>query len=108
MRAALFKAPHSIEVGSGRWLSSRGRRSPSGRRLARSGARLLLRAGLALTLPRTALTLVFILAGGLFAPTAKTCAKGASMFPEAGGSSSFGRPARSGILMLRSLLASSR
>src|SRR5260221_10703512 len=33
--------------------------------------------------------LVFILAGGLFALTAKTYAEGASMFPEAGGSSSF-------------------
>src|SRR5436305_6064203 len=32
---------------------------------------------------------VFILAGGLFALTAKTYAEGASMFPEAGGSSSF-------------------
>src|SRR5436189_59304 len=33
--------------------------------------------------------LVFIFAGGLFALTAKTYAEGASMYPEAGGSSSF-------------------
>src|SRR3979411_3260131 len=32
---------------------------------------------------------VFIFAGGLFALTAKTYAEGASMYPEAGGSSSF-------------------
>jgi APA family basic amino acid/polyamine antiporter len=37
--------------------------------------------------------LVFILAGGLFALTAKTYAEGASMIPEAGGSSSFARHA---------------
>src|SRR5947207_5278015 len=37
--------------------------------------------------------LVFILAGGLFALTAKTYAEGASMFPEAGGASSFARHA---------------
>src|SRR3954466_4149899 len=37
--------------------------------------------------------LVFIVAGGLFALTAKTYAEGASMFPEAGGSSSFARHA---------------
>jgi basic amino acid/polyamine antiporter, APA family len=37
--------------------------------------------------------LVFIMAGGLFALTAKTYAEGASMFPEAGGSSSFARHA---------------
>ena len=37
--------------------------------------------------------LVFILAGGLFALTAKTYAEGASMYPEAGGSSSFARHA---------------
>src|SRR3982074_3550198 len=36
---------------------------------------------------------VFILAGGLFALTAKTYAEGAAMFPEAGGSSSFARHA---------------
>ena len=36
---------------------------------------------------------VFMLAGGLFALTAKTYAEGASMFPEAGGSSSFARHA---------------
>src|SRR6201995_2264380 len=36
---------------------------------------------------------VLIHAGGLFAPTAKTYAEGASMFPEAGGSSSFARHA---------------
>src|SRR3954447_23013523 len=36
---------------------------------------------------------VFMLAGGLFALTAKTYADGASMFPEAGGSSSFARHA---------------
>jgi APA family basic amino acid/polyamine antiporter len=36
---------------------------------------------------------VFIFAGGLFALTAKTYAEGASMFPEAGGSSSFARRA---------------
>ncbi|MGH2883276.1 MAG: amino acid permease [Solirubrobacteraceae bacterium] len=36
---------------------------------------------------------VFMLAGGLFAFTAKTYAEGASMFPEAGGSSSFARHA---------------
>src|SRR5437764_1423233 len=35
--------------------------------------------------------IVFMLAGGLFALTAKTYAEGASMFPEAGGSSSFAR-----------------
>ena len=37
--------------------------------------------------------LVFMLAGGLFVLTAKTYAEGASMFPEAGGSSSFARHA---------------
>ena len=37
--------------------------------------------------------LVFVFAGGLFAPTAKTYAEGVSMFPEAGGSSSFARHA---------------
>ncbi|HEX3317327.1 MAG TPA: amino acid permease [Solirubrobacteraceae bacterium] len=37
--------------------------------------------------------LVFMLAGGLFALTAKTYAEGASMYPEAGGSSSFARHA---------------
>src|SRR6185295_17053290 len=37
--------------------------------------------------------LVFIFAGGLFALTAKTYAEGASMYPEAGGSSSFARHA---------------
>jgi basic amino acid/polyamine antiporter, APA family len=37
--------------------------------------------------------LVFIFAGGLFALTAKTYAEGATMFPEAGGSSSFARHA---------------
>ena len=36
---------------------------------------------------------IFLLAGGLFALTAKTYAEGASMFPEAGGSSSFARHA---------------
>src|SRR5215207_9944692 len=36
---------------------------------------------------------VFVVAGGLFALTAKTYAEGASMFPEAGGSSSFARHA---------------
>src|SRR5262249_31688391 len=36
---------------------------------------------------------VFMLAGGLFALPAKTYAEGASMFPEAGGSSSFARHA---------------
>src|SRR3989442_13681237 len=36
---------------------------------------------------------VFILAGGLFALTAKTYAEGASMYPEAGGSSPFARHA---------------
>src|SRR4051812_3524179 len=36
---------------------------------------------------------VFMLAGGLFALTAKTYAEGAAMFPEAGGSSSFAPPA---------------
>ena len=36
---------------------------------------------------------VFMLAGGLFALTYKTYAEGASMFPEAGGSSSFARHA---------------
>ena len=34
-----------------------------------------------------------MLAGGLFALTAKTYAEGAAMFPEAGGSSSFARHA---------------
>ncbi|MBX5469608.1 MAG: universal stress protein [Thermoleophilaceae bacterium] len=37
--------------------------------------------------------LVFMLAGGLFALTAKTYAEAASMFPEAGGSSAFARHA---------------
>jgi APA family basic amino acid/polyamine antiporter len=37
--------------------------------------------------------IVFLLAGGLFALTAKTYAEGASMIPEAGGSSSFARHA---------------
>jgi APA family basic amino acid/polyamine antiporter len=37
--------------------------------------------------------LVFMFAGGLFMLTAKTYAEGASMFPEAGGSSSFARHA---------------
>jgi APA family basic amino acid/polyamine antiporter len=37
--------------------------------------------------------IVFMLAGGLFALTAKTYAEGAAMFPEAGGSSSFARHA---------------
>jgi basic amino acid/polyamine antiporter, APA family len=37
--------------------------------------------------------IVFMMAGGLFALTAKTYAEGASMFPEAGGSSSFARHA---------------
>src|SRR5512142_146566 len=36
---------------------------------------------------------IFMLAGGLFALTAKTYAEGAAMFPEAGGSSSFARHA---------------
>ena len=36
---------------------------------------------------------VFMLAGGLFALTAKTYAEGSAMFPEAGGSSSFARHA---------------
>src|SRR3979490_717604 len=36
---------------------------------------------------------IFMLAGGLFALTAKTYAEGASMFPEAGGPSSFARHA---------------
>jgi APA family basic amino acid/polyamine antiporter len=40
---------------------------------------------------------VFILAGGLFALTAKTYAEGASMYPEAGGSSSFARHAFSEV-----------
>src|SRR5437764_7459780 len=38
-------------------------------------------------------TIVFMLAGGLFALTGKTYAEGAAMFPEAGGSSSFARHA---------------
>src|SRR6202165_2509857 len=37
--------------------------------------------------------LLFLFAGGLFALTAKPYAEGASMFPEAGGSSSFARHA---------------
>ncbi|MGH2864864.1 MAG: amino acid permease [Solirubrobacteraceae bacterium] len=41
---------------------------------------------------------VFIFAGGLFALTAKTYAEGASMFPEAGGSSSFARHAFNDIV----------
>src|SRR3979490_896473 len=36
---------------------------------------------------------IFMVAGGLFALTAKTYAEGASMIPEAGGSSSFARQA---------------
>jgi APA family basic amino acid/polyamine antiporter len=42
--------------------------------------------------------LVFLFAGGLFALTAKTYAEGASMFPEAGGSSSFARHAFNDIV----------
>jgi basic amino acid/polyamine antiporter, APA family len=42
--------------------------------------------------------LVFMLAGGLFVLTAKTYAEGASMFPEAGGSSSFARHAFNDIV----------
>jgi APA family basic amino acid/polyamine antiporter len=41
--------------------------------------------------------LVFLFAGALFALTAKTYAEGASMFPEAGGSSSFARHAFDGV-----------
>src|ERR1700690_2045830 len=37
--------------------------------------------------------IIFLMAGGLFAITAKTYAEGAAMFPEAGGSSSFARHA---------------
>jgi len=37
--------------------------------------------------------IVFMIAGGLFALTAKTYAEGSAMFPEAGGSSSFARHA---------------
>src|ERR1700735_65115 len=37
--------------------------------------------------------IVFLFAGGLFVLTAKTYAEGASMFPEAGGASSFARHA---------------
>src|SRR5947208_7290101 len=37
--------------------------------------------------------IIFMMAGGLFALTCKTYAEGASMFPEAGGSSSFARHA---------------
>src|SRR5580692_1877974 len=37
--------------------------------------------------------IIFMMAGGLFALTAKTYAEGAAMFPEAGGSSSFARHA---------------
>jgi len=42
--------------------------------------------------------LVFLFAGGLFALTAKTYAEGASMFPEAGGSSSFARHAFNDVI----------
>jgi basic amino acid/polyamine antiporter, APA family len=42
--------------------------------------------------------LVFLFAGGLFVLTAKTYAEGASMFPEAGGSSSFARHAFNDIV----------
>src|SRR5256885_11429763 len=45
---------------------------------------------------------VFMLAGGLFALTAKTYAEGAAMFPEAGGASSVARHA---VHQLASLLA---
>src|SRR5262249_49014837 len=41
---------------------------------------------------------VFIFAGGLFALTAKTYAEGASMYPEAGGSSSFARHAFNAVV----------
>src|SRR3984957_11849037 len=37
--------------------------------------------------------IIFMMAGGLFALTAKTYAEGSAMFPEAGGSSSFARHA---------------
>ena len=53
--------------------------------------------------------LVFLFAGGLFALTAKTYAEGASMFPEAGGSSSFARHAFNDVrLVLRRLGAEPR
>jgi len=42
--------------------------------------------------------LVFMFAGGLFVLTAKTYAEGASMFPEAGGSSSFARHAFNDVI----------
>src|SRR5689334_12303147 len=42
--------------------------------------------------------LVFMFAGGLFVLTAKTYAEGASMFPEAGGSSSFARHAYNDVV----------
>ena len=44
--------------------------------------------------------LVFLFAGGLFALTAKTYAEGASMFPEAGGSSSFARHAFDDVVVV--------
>jgi APA family basic amino acid/polyamine antiporter len=53
----------------------------------------LLRAGARRGPPPGLTPLVFMLAGGLFALTAKTYAEGASMYPEAGGSSSFARHA---------------
>src|SRR6266516_3960032 len=49
--------------------------------------------GLVATHARGLTPLVFMFAGGLFVLTAKTYAEGASMFPEAGGSSSFARHA---------------
>src|ERR1035438_7156257 len=42
--------------------------------------------------------LVFMFAGALFVLTAKTYAEGASMFPEAGGSSSFARHAFNDVI----------
>src|SRR5205809_7049632 len=47
---------------------------------------------------------VFMLAGGLFALTAKTYAEGAAMFPEAGGSSSFARHAQILLVVVGTVL----
>jgi hypothetical protein len=52
--------------------------------------------------------IVFLLAGGLFALTAKTYAEGASMYPEAGGSSSFARHAFNEFVVLCRLGAEPR
>ena len=61
--------------------------------MATSARRSTTRSGLVAAHALGLTPLVFLFAGGLFALTAKTYAEGASMFPEAGGSSSFARHA---------------